>query len=216
MPSSTVPPPLHPRDVADRAHAEASRALGEQPLTAVAWCSAHLVAVERVLHPAVARQVSGSKHMLREARRADLELERAVNRLDRRLTGDVHLAGTPVDALTEQVGEHLRRHTSAEQELLVALGGVLDEEAAHRLAIRLHEETGRAPTRPHAHAARAHLAAHVGYPFDAWLDRWRDLMDNRVVEGLRDAPAPRPCGPWGYYLAGVPFPGGEERNRTDS
>lgn len=203
-------------DAVDSAHAEAREALGQDALTAVAWCSAHLVAVERVLHPAASRHLPDARSAVQAAWSADRELERAVHRLDRRLTGDVHLAEVPVEQLEADVERCLRVHEGVEQRLVDALERALDDDQRSELAALLVDATGRAPTRPHPHVSRTHLAAHLGHTVESWVDRWRDLLDNRAVPGLGAAPTPKTPGKWSYYLAGVPFPAEPRRDDDGS
>ena len=141
-PSPAPPvPPVHAspdpgglRDV-DHAHGHVRAALDDpavNPLVAVTWASAHLASVARVLHPVVARALPDGPALLARQVAVDRRLQQALWRLDRRLTGDVHLARAPVQELEQDVLEALDRHEEGEARLVAGLRRVLDERRAAR------------------------------------------------------------------------------------
>jgi hypothetical protein len=180
------------------------QALETDPLAAVAWTSAHLVAVDQVLYAAMRRRVRGSRPRLRLARKVDRDLQRAVCRLDRRLTGDHHLAELPVEQLADEVRACLHEHAQVERTVLDALAAELSVDDLQQLAARLTVALATAPTRPHPHTRHTPLSGLVAR-IDAEVDRARDLMDNRVVDTGRPRRAVRPLGRWGAYLTGTPY-----------
>jgi hypothetical protein len=213
----------HPPDVssttlaagAAEAHGRALDAL-EHPEAdgagAVAWCSAHLAAVDQVLYAAARRRVPDGARLVHVARGVDRRLQAALCRLDRRLTGSVHVSDVPLRALSDEVRHALRRHDAVEQQLLRGLTEALAPAELQELCERTAHAMESAPTRPHPHTRHTPLAALVAR-VDAWVDRGRDLMDNREVPTPRVRRAARRPGPWGCYLMGVPYPDEQVRSR---
>lgn len=184
-------------------------------LSAVTWCSEHLVAADRVLYAAAQRRVPDWRRRVRAARAADHALQQALCRLDRRLTGDLHLAVRTVDALAEQVRQRLRVHADAERRLVAALVDELAPQEQQELADRLAAATAAAPTRPHPHTRHTPLSALVAR-VDAVVDRARDVLDNRTVPSDRHARRIREPGRWGCYLMGAPFPPTSHGDQADA
>ncbi len=177
---------------------------GGDGVTAVAWASAHLAATDKVLY-AAAHAVPAARRALREARTADRLLQRAVFRLDRRLTGDTHLDTSPGASVVAEVRDALHGHTRAEQRVVDALGCVLDAEQREALGARLVEATAGAPTRPHPHTPHSVVSPLVSW-VDAVVDRVRDLLDNRVAATGRTVRPARPRGRWASYVMAAPYP----------
>lgn len=180
------------------------------PVAAIAWCSAHLAAADRVLHPVAQRRLPGGRRRLRCVRAEDHLLQQALCRLDRRLTGAVHLTGIPVGVLVQKVREHLHAHIAAEDELVDCLVPLLAPEERQDLAVRMVTATAAAPTRPHPHTRHTALSGLVAR-VDAAVDRVRDVMDNRVAPTTREPRPPLRPGRWGCYLMGVPYPPPEQQ-----
>ena len=195
--------------VVSEPHTRAIDALDEPEqgaLPAVAWCSAHLAAVDTVLYGTVHHRLGrGGRQQLRLARRADHALQQAIFRLDRRLTGDVHLVHLPVQEVAEEVRRALRAHADAEARVVAMLQSMLSAQEQAELADDLSAAMADAPTRPHPHTPHTPLARLVAR-VDAGVDRVRDVLDNRVAPlGRRVRPA-RPMGRWGAYFTGTPYP----------
>lgn len=187
-------------------HDEALRALTDPRYgapSAIAWCSAHLVAADCVLYPAAQRHVPDGRDRVHRARAVDRALQQALFRLDRRLTGDVH-RGEGLSTLAEEVWEGLWAHTGLERELVEDLAEALSPPEQQDLRTRLSAAMATAPTRPHPHTRHTPLSGLVAR-LDAGVDRIRDAMDNRVVPCGRPARAPRTMGLWGCYLTGSPY-----------
>lgn len=198
--------PADLRAAVDAAHHTVASALDDPEqhgATAVAWCSAHLAAVDAVLYGAASRRVVGPRTALRAARHADHALQQAANRLDRRLTGDTHLDHVPVEAVAAEVRDRLADHRRAEGRLVSALSYALPGDQLTELGRRLTAATTQGPTRPHPHTHHTPLSALVSR-VDAIADRVRDALDNRVPATGRPVAAPRPLGRWGRYLMGAP------------
>ena len=196
-----------PHDVAYAALDEADTSAA----AAVAWCSAHLVAVGCVLYPAVQRRLPQGQRRVRALRAVDHRLQQALFRLDRRLTGDAHLCATPVEAFADEVRVRLRAHADAECQALDELTAVLEPQEQESLAGRLEAAMRTAPTRPHPHTPHTPFA-HVIAQLEAGVDGVRDLMDNRVVATPRRSRPARVPGRWGCYLMGTPYPVPQERS----
>lgn len=177
---------------------------GGDGAAAVAWASAHLAAADQVLY-AAAHSVPAARQSLRTARGADHRLQQALFRLDRRLTGDVHLDSTPVARVAAEVRDALAAHTRAERRVVDALRRSLPAERLAELGPRLVAATADAPTRPHPHTPHTPAAPLVAW-VDAAVDRIRDVLDNRVAATGHAVRPPRPLGRWGSYLTGAPYP----------
>lgn len=175
-------------------------------LIAVAWCSAHLAAVDQVLYAALQRHVpGGAREELHVMRLLDHLLQQAVCRLDRRLTGDVHLAHLPLQRLADDMREALMAHAAQELRLVRVLQTRLTPEEQWELAEALPAATTEAPTRPHPHTPHTPLAGLVAR-VDAGVDRIRDVLDNRVPQLGRGTRPVRPMSRWGAYFTGSPYP----------
>lgn len=205
--SNDVGNPVDLLAVASEPHDRALAALEDRhgPLAAVAWCSMHLAAADRVLYAAARRRVPGGRQRVSALRAVDRGLQQALCRLDRRLTGDVHVADVPVATLADEVRDRLRRHAEAERELVEALVTALPATEREKLAHRLARAMATAPSRPHPHNRHTPLSALLCWA-DALVDRARDAMDNRVDPTGRPVRAARPLGRWGCYLMGTPYP----------
>jgi hypothetical protein len=177
---------------------------------AVAWLSAHLAACDCVLHAAVRKALPAGRRRVRELRDGDHLLQQALCRLDRRLTGDVHLAGVPLQEFVDDVRDRLADHVAREGRAVDELTTRLSPDDQRALAQRLGSAMAAAPTRPHPHTPHTPMAALVAH-VDAFVDRARDLMDNRTAPTPCAVRAPRAPGRWGSYLMGVPYPAQDRR-----
>lgn len=187
----------------DLPHLRATEALarpGRPALDAVAWLSAHLAAVDHVIHP-VARGIRpGTAAVLRRQRAVDHHLHDALWLLDRRLTGDVNTARTPVETMLTGVRARLAEHVAVERELLEAVTSVLPEGLQRDLADRLAGAMLRAPTRPHPFTPHVGLGGRLAFVVDGLLDRVRDGLDSRPVPTPTRARTPPAGSRWGPYF----------------
>ena len=209
---STLPDTVDLLAVVTEPHERALAALedpGSGPLAAVAWCSGHLVAADCVLYGAAQRHARNGRQRVRALRAVDHALQQALCRLDRRLTGDVHLVDVPVSVIAQQVRERLLAHAEGERRLIASLQAVLGPAEQQELAEALSTVTLDAPTRPHPHTRHTPASSLVAR-IDAVVDRVRDTLDNRVVPTGRPPRAARASGRWGCYLMGVPYPEDEK------
>lgn len=191
-------------ELVERHHDAAARALRDpgQSLDAVAWISAHLAAVDRVLYPAVRRGQPNGRRVLRAQCSTDRRLLDAVWRLDRRLTGDGRNASLTLPAALASVQQHLDDHSAGERRLLDAVAD-LDEATRRGVVTRLREMTERAPTRPHPLAPHAPGVATLAFRIDALVDGVRDALDARHIPVPRRRRRPRAPGRWGLYALGA-------------
>lgn len=179
---------------------------------AVAWCSAHLAAVDRVLYAAALRHLRRQRPAVRAARAVDHVLQQALCRLDRQAMGDVTLADVPVAVLVAQVQHALDAHAEAESVLVTGLERALSRRERQALAQRLEAAMNTAPTRPHPHTPHTPLSPLVSW-CDALVDRARDVMDNRADALGRPVRAVRRPTRWGSYVMGLPYPAQPRRNK---
>ena len=192
----------------DHAHRHARAALDDAAtpsLVAVTWASAHLAAVARALHPVVERTLPDGRERVRGQRQVDRALQQALWELDRRLTGDVHLARVPVPVLEERVRETLTAHEQSEHGLVTALLARLDEAQVAALGEHLDACLLRGPTRPHPDTGQGRLTGAAGFWFGGVVDRVRDALDSRDVPTPHRVPVPRQVSRWGAYVMGLPF-----------
>lgn len=206
-----IPVLLHPPllQALHQPHDAAFAALGAgqaDSLAAVTWIATHLGAVARVLHPSVAHRLPDGASRLRVLADADRQLQRALWRLDRRLTGDVHLAAGQVRTLEAAVAAALHEHVRHEAVVVDALVPLLTAPEQDELAGRLAHAVKHAPTRPHPDAPARGPMAGIAYRVDRTADRVRDLLDSRDIPSPHDVPVPRVPGRWGSYVLGRPFP----------
>lgn len=205
---ATVHPPQERELLTDleHAHSHALAALDDpaaNSLAAVTWSSAHLAAAERALYPVAARALDHGRVRVREQRALDQDLQHQLWRLDRRLTGDVHLRMAPIDELEDAVRVGLREHADGEHALVDGLRRELAPEQQRELAERLAQALVRAPTRPHPHTPHGAWTGGLGFWFGGLVDRQRDVMDSRSVPTPHPPPVLRPMTRWGAYALGT-------------
>lgn len=191
-------------------HALALAALEDPELSslaAVTWAATHLGAVARVLHPLARRTLPHGRSRLRAVVEADRQLQRALWRLDRRLTGDVHVASREIAALEHVVALALAEHARHERALVDELVRQVPEAEQAELVARIGDAVKHAPTRPHPDAPTSGPAAAVAYRLDAGADHLRDLLDNRSWPTPHDVRAPQVPGRWGSYVMCAPYKG---------
>ncbi len=195
--------------IVEHPHDQALAALRDpetSSLAAVSWGATHLASVARVLHPQARRVLPHGRARLRSVVEADRRLQRALWRLDRRLTGDVHVAAQEVRNLEQDVEVALQEHARREHDLLDELVDQVPQREQEVLATRIADAVRSAPTRPHPDAPTSGVAGALAYRIDAGADHLRDLMDSRVVPTPHDVRAPQAVSRWGAYVMGAPFP----------
>lgn len=173
---------------------------------AVQWSSAHLTAVEQVIHPAARSVLPDAAQRLREQRDADRDLKQLLRLLERALSGDMQIA-VPTDPLRRDLVEQLRALAAREAVLVGRLETVLSSDDSQALLAGYRTALTYGTTRPHPHLPRSGLLGRFGYRFCRLWDQALDTMDNRAVPWSRPGPEPKPIGRWGLWLLGTPDPG---------
>ena len=193
-----------PVDV-EHAHEQALAALddpGASSLGAVTWASAHLAAVQKVLYPLATGTVPDGPGRVRAQLAVDHRLQQVLWRLDRRLTGDVHLRSTSVDVLEAEVRRALVEHVTGERSLVAELDAALDPGQRRALDAGLARAMLRGPTRPHPNTPHGRYGSGLVFWFDGVVDRTRDSLDSRIVPTPHRTGASRPMTRWGAYALG--------------
>ena len=192
----------------EQPHAAALAALDDPEagaLRAVTWSSAHLAAVGRVVYPAARKALPDGPSRVRALLEVDRRLQQALWRLDRHMTGDVHLSHLPEEVLLDRVREWLERHDELERPLVADLAAAVGEQREKELVAKLAAVMPHAPTRPHPDTPRFLVLSTLAFKIDALADHLRDVMDNRHIPTPRlIKPALKP-GLWGSYLMGATF-----------
>ena len=183
----------------EAAHEQTLNALTEQPprpLDAVVWMSAHLAAVQRVLHPLL----DGTE--LHEQLQVARRLHVALRALEQHAAGDARVAGHRADDHRSHVLSLLVAHAATEQTLLERLTSSLEPRECERLAERYRQAIATGPTRPHPHLRSVGPLGPGVLRLQALRDRVLDAMDGRRVPLPRRARPQREPGRWGRYLLG--------------
>jgi hypothetical protein len=195
-------------DVMQQAHAHTIAALSPDAptLDGVTWCAVHLAAVERAIYPAVHRRVPEARSRVRRQMAVDHQLQHALWCLDRRLTGNMASALTPVENLAARIRLLVQEHAAGEAALLAELCQFLDEDGQAVLVGDLAALVARAPTRPHPNTPHVRFTDPLTFALESWVDRIRDAMDNRTIPTPRPRRSALPVGKWGAYLTAQPYP----------
>lgn len=175
-----------------------------RPLDAVAWLSAHLAAVDRVLYPLARQLAPDGRAAVRDLCAIDRRLQHVLWRLDRRSTGDMHVAQVPLRPEVDRLRTRLAEHAAAEGALLAGMIDGLSPAGKDDLARRLATAMAHAPTRPHPYLPHVRFGADVLFHVDALVDHLRDALDARPVPTPHDDREPVAPGRLGTYLLGGP------------
>jgi hypothetical protein len=130
---------------------------------AIAWLSAHIATLDRVIYPAAGRHLHGTDE-LRAQQAATHRLALLVRRLHAQVDGDGAVVFEDLPTLRRAVLGALREHSLAERDLLARLREELTARQWRELAGRYAARLQRGPTRPHPRAPSRGLAA--GPPTD--------------------------------------------------
>jgi hypothetical protein len=186
-------------------HATAIAALDHDQVgrfDAVVWLSAHLMAAERALHPAVRRHLPTSAAVLDEHRRADRRLHRALRALEQVSAGDTLAADLDERVVRQQVTQHLDAHIAAEREFVDLLSASLSEGEDCELAERYWRLLTHGVTRPHPHAPSHGPLAGLVFRIDRVRDHVLDVLDSRTTPLPRHVAPHVAPGQWGLYILG--------------
>ena len=141
----------------------------------------HIGALERVVLPIVEASMEDGPARAAEMRRHGRDLSTALHWLDRHLTGDVRVAASSNDELTQGVRVATATYLRAEQSLLSALAGVLDGHEIVNLITSYHRASLMAPTRGHPRLSYRGRRGWLMFKIAAFVDDVRDGTDNRPV-----------------------------------
>jgi hypothetical protein len=150
-------------------------------MSSIGWLSAHLAAVERVLHPALVRHLPEAAELLRDDHEVTHRLAHLLRLLERRMSGDATAARLDPGQLRSEVLATLVGHAATEHALLDRLARVIGPAATDELATRYQRALELAPTRPHPHAPSHGHAGAVAFRLTALRDRVLDTLDGRVT-----------------------------------
>lgn len=171
------------------------------PLDAVTWLSAHLSAVQHVLHPAVDKVLHDTS-AVQALRRSTAHTEGALRLLEQSLSGDALVPSLDRQRTRQQLVEATREQTAQEQALLEQLAEQLPVQEQEQLVADYRNALAHAPTRPHPHAPHGAVLGRLAFWVNGFRDRAMDTMDARPVPSPRPVP-PRPVrSRWGDYLLG--------------
>jgi hypothetical protein len=177
----------------------------------IVWLSAHLAAVDRVVHPAIRRHLPRGDNRLADLKRARNTLQRDLRALEQLVAGDVHARGVVANAVVDDVHARLRGHADAEHALIDELARALGPDRSAELSGHYARALADGPTRPHIHKAHDGLAGRLWFSIDRIRDHVLDVLDSRRVPIPRQRSARRSVGRWGHYALGTMA----DRDRTN-
>jgi hypothetical protein len=191
-------------DAIEDAHNRALDLLADplaRPLDAIVWLSAHLSAVQHVVHPAVAR-VLHNRFDVTQARQGAVAIEHALRQLEQLYSGDALAAGLNGPRISASLVTLVTEQAAQEHALLRRLAAQLTAEEQERIVVAYEHALEHAPTRPHPHAPHGAPLAALAYYVNARRDRVMDALDSRPVPTPHPARKPPRGGRWSEYLAG--------------
>ena len=178
----------------------------------VAALSAHLGAVEAVVHPAARHHLSGGHRIVADQRRRARRLERLMRLIEGSLYGDVYAADMDVGRLQRDLRRQIEAYVECERELARQLDDAMTPPQRRELVHHLTAAMTHAPTRPHPYIPHPRgLAGLVLRACSVW-DRVLDVMDNRQVPGEPARRRSNPLSRWDRYVVGVPSYGAPRRS----
>lgn len=172
-----------------------------RPLDGVVWFSAHLSAMQHVIHPA-ARRVLRDREIVDALRRGTVRIERTLRQLEQLYCGDALAAGLDGAWASHELLDRLREQAELEHQLLHRLAAELTVEEQQDLMTAYRHALERAPTRPHPHTPHGRRLEALVFFVNARRDRIMDTLDSRPL------PTPHPLrkaiknGRWSDYVIG--------------
>jgi hypothetical protein len=176
---------------------------------AVVWISAHVMAADRALSPALRRLAPNAIGLLDAQSRADRDLQRAVRVLERICSGDTLAAQVDEGLVRRRVRTLLQAHAVHEQQIVDVLCAVMSNTDEQDLAKRYGHLFDHGTTRPHPHTPTRGPLASIVYSFDRMRDHMLDVMDSRTTPLQREATSHTTPGRWGLYVLGTMRDGDE-------
>ena len=171
-------------DAVPNAAAQLAGVTGTAPGTDIAQIgrrAVHLAALERVVLPIAEARLDDGATRTEELRRYGRDLSTALHWLDRHLTGDVRVAGSPTNELSQAVRVATASYVKAEQALMNALVGALGGHEILNMVRSYHEASLVAPTRAHPRLSYRGHRGSLAFKLAAFIDDVRDGTDNRPV-----------------------------------
>ena len=140
--------------------------------------SKHESAEEELFWPTVRKRVPDGEQLADRGAQQEQEATETLTALAR---GDAD--SDEFDDLVERLVLQLRKHTSFEEQVLLAFRDAVPDGERTKLGRKFRAAEGRAPTRPHPHAPRKSGAAAkaAGAPAAA-MDKMRDAAGDRAAE----------------------------------
>ena len=201
---STPSTPTQPLLILEDAHARLLDLVDHpqvRPMDGVVWFSAHLSAMNHVIHPA-ARKVLRDRETDEALRRGTVRIERILRQLEQLYCGDA--LGARLDGAWEshELLDRLSEQSQIEHKVLHRLAAELTVEQQEELLTAYRHALERAPTRPHPHTPHGRRLEALVFFVNARRDRIMDTLDSRPL------PTPHPMrkvvknGRWSDYVIG--------------
>lgn len=211
-------------DVIERAHRRVGRGLAVPPQASaqhpapmtdgyeaedaydaeVATFSAHLAAVEAVVHPAARRHLAGGRAAVTAQRRRARRLERTMRLIEGRFYGDTYALDMNLEQLQGDLKEQAKIYARSELELARRLDAALTSAQRAELIERFAAALKKAPSRPHPYMPHPRVLARPILRACSLWDHALDVMDNRRVPGPPARRRKRALSLWDQYVLGAP------------
>jgi hypothetical protein len=202
------PTPREPLHALEDAHARLLALVDHpqvRPLDGIVWFSAHLTAMNHVIHPA-ARRLLGDRETLDALRRGTVRIERTLRQLEQVYCGDALGAGLDGDWASHELVHRLNEQAEIEHQVLHRLAAVLTVEQQEELMAAYQHALERAPTRPHPHTPHGRRLEALVFFVNARRDRIMDTMDSRPIPTPHPLRKPVKNGRWSDYVIGRSAP----------
>jgi hypothetical protein len=170
-------------------------------LDVVAWLSAHLSTMQRIVHPALVGAF-GDDEDVASLRAGTVQIERTLRSLERLYSGDTNASGLDEGGLRRSLAAEVSAQADQARPLLQRLAEHLSEDEQRELCAAYDHALEHAPTRPHPHAPHGARLGALAFRINEIRDRIMDTMDSRSVPTPRPDPSLMRPGRWGDYLLG--------------
>ena len=150
---------------------------------AIARLSGHLAAKWRTVYPHADDQLDPGGQLRAACLSSAQEIERVLRTLERRLSGDIAVAGLPLTVLPALLARQLATYRLAEGALVARIEDSLPAEGCERLAHAYRRALAGAPTRPHPLTPHTGPLRHLAFWLHGRWDRLLDTMDSRIGVG---------------------------------
>jgi len=147
----------------------------------IAWVSAHLSAVDRVLLPLARAHLHLSQRTVDAHRRGARQIHHLIRHLESHYSRNAVASGGGSPQMRARLGDLIRAQAAAEAGLGAAIEAELDQVAALAAAVAYQRALEVGPTRPHPHAPHAVVLVTLAYHLNAARDHVLDTLDSRPV-----------------------------------